>query len=73
MRVGIDLLSLISVLPTGMCYDWSAGDDRIAKWRKQNNKKGYFGAESYDDYLQPLVYEPGTDWRYSISIDWAGE
>jgi hypothetical protein len=55
-----------------MCYDWSASDDRISKWRKQHHKRVLFKAESYDDYLHPLIYEPGTDWTYSVSIDWAG-
>lgn len=25
-----------------------------------------------DRFLYPLVYEPGTNWMYSTSIDWAG-
>jgi methyl acetate hydrolase len=29
------------------------------------------GATIGDD-IQPLIYEPGTSFRYSIGIDWAG-
>lgn len=38
-----------------------------------NGKPSLFRAQGQtSDYIQPLVYEPGTSYCYSISIDWAG-
>lgn len=53
----------------GMCYDWSGGDD-MKKWCQQNGGGDY--STSKNSFNQPLIYEPGTEYRYSISIDWAG-
>lgn len=59
---------------SGMCYDWFAGDDRVTKWREQEGLGTLFtGGQEMRSYEQPLIFEPGTEWRYSIGIDWAGE
>lgn len=47
-------------------------DPRVAQWAKENNPKGLFEAEEPKEWLTPLLYEPGTSFIYSTSIDWAG-
>ncbi|KZP22694.1 beta-lactamase [Athelia psychrophila] len=55
----------------GMTYEFM--DPLLSTWRKTPE-----GSRAHDDafvgaYLMPLVYEPGTSWRYSMGIDWAGK
>ncbi|KAI5480308.1 hypothetical protein MNV49_001267 [Pseudohyphozyma bogoriensis] len=53
-------------------YDWNS--PHMARWRKEHNKGLGLGPNaSIADLNQPLNFEPGTQWRYSIGIDWAGE
>lgn len=40
-----------------------------ATGKKINDPRGYIK----DDLVEPLVYEPGDGWEYSIGIDWAGK
>jgi methyl acetate hydrolase len=45
----------------------------MRKWFKQNPKKDMFAKDAtVDDLVQPLDYEPGTNYTYSTSVDWAG-
>jgi methyl acetate hydrolase len=45
----------------------------MQKWLEQNPKKGHFESDaSMADYMQPLLFEPGTSYRYSTGLDWAG-
>ncbi len=57
-----------------MCYDWAAPAELdMARWRRLNNKAGMFDAHAtMDAYIQPLIYDPGSSYTYSIGIDWAG-
>ncbi|KZP25118.1 beta-lactamase/transpeptidase-like protein, partial [Athelia psychrophila] len=55
----------------GMTYEFM--DPLLSAWRKTPE-----GSRAHDDafmgaYLMPLVYEPGTSWRYGVGIDWAGK
>lgn len=47
---------------------------RVLRYRKhtQNYKMGT-GETVEEACIQPLIYEPGTSWLYSTSIDWAGK
>ncbi len=55
----------------GMCY--SLYCPPVERWRTLKGKPSIFGPHGkIDDYIQPLVYEPGTSYSYSISLDWAG-
>ena len=42
------------------------------KWRASQGQKPASGNTLIERYLCPLLYEPGTSWEYSCSIDWAG-
>ncbi|KAE9395562.1 beta-lactamase/transpeptidase-like protein [Gymnopus androsaceus JB14] len=44
------------------------------QWRKFNGQQApvHEGDRLTDRYGQPLTFEPGTQWMYSPSIDWAG-
>jgi methyl acetate hydrolase len=45
----------------------------MTKWYSQNPKRSMFDKEaSISDLIQPLCYEPGTSYLYSISLNWAG-
>ena len=59
---------------TGMGYTlWSADLLKVAQATQPN---GVFPELDYDDpatwVVQPLMFDPGTDWLYGISIDWIG-
>jgi methyl acetate hydrolase len=55
----------------GLSYDFSS--EKVGKWRAQNNKPSLLAVgATVDTYVQPLAFEPGTSFAYSIGIDWAG-
>ncbi|KAF4549646.1 Acyltransferase-like protein 2 [Elsinoe fawcettii] len=54
----------------GCCYD--AWHPTIPKVKKYNGKPAQGGATFEDRMTYPLLYEPGSSWTYSTSIDWAG-
>lgn len=64
--------STCDTLTTGLCYSWS-GPPELSKYIERFPRKGLFekGA-SIKDYVQPVIYEPGESYRYSIGLDWAG-
>jgi CubicO group peptidase (beta-lactamase class C family) len=54
----------------GFSYDtW---DDRIYHYRKVTDTPAV-GSGQLKALTTPLVFEPGSDWAYSIGIDWAGQ
>ena len=47
---------------------------RVQRYRKHTKKyKIATGGTVEEAFSQPLIYEPGTSWCYSPSIDWAGK
>ncbi|ETI27066.1 hypothetical protein G647_09748 [Cladophialophora carrionii CBS 160.54] len=57
---------------SGMGYDFLSPE--LAKWREWRGeavRPG--GGEITKQYFAPLLYEPGENWAYSVSIDWAGK
>ena len=47
---------------------------RLLRYRKQTqNYKLGVGETVEDCCTHPLIYEPGTSWLYSTSMDWAGK
>ncbi|PSK54322.1 hypothetical protein B9Z65_3441 [Elsinoe australis] len=54
----------------GCCYD--AWNPTIQKVKGYMGKPKQGGATMEERALYPLLYEPGTSWVYSTSIDWAG-
>ena len=56
----------------GLCY--LTISQHVQRYRKHTrNFKIATGATVEECCTQPLVYEPGTSWLYSTSIDWAGK
>ncbi|CAD6593349.1 MAG: hypothetical protein ASARMPRED_007426 [Alectoria sarmentosa] len=56
----------------GLCY--LIMSQRVQRYRKHTkNFKIATGATVEEFCTQPLIYEPGTSWLYSTSIDWAGK
>ncbi|KAE9395560.1 beta-lactamase [Gymnopus androsaceus JB14] len=57
---------------SGYCYD--SLSPLLMQWRKLNGQQApvHEGDRLTDRYGQPLTFEPGTQWMYSPSIDWAG-
>lgn len=47
-------------------------DPRVARWAKEHKPKSTFEAVEPKEWLTPLLFEPGTSFTYSTSIDWAG-
>ena len=45
----------------------------MTKYLERFPRKGLFekGA-SISDYIQPVIFEPGESYHYSIGLDWAG-
>jgi CubicO group peptidase (beta-lactamase class C family) len=55
---------------SGFSYDFANAD--LARYLKQTGSPG--AATGLKAGLaQPLMFEPGTKWEYSIGIDWAGQ
>jgi len=53
----------------GFSYDmWNAA---TLRWQKATGTPGS-GSGKRASLLQPLAFEPGTRWQYSIAIDWVG-
>lgn len=47
---------------------------RVQRYREHTkNFKMATGETVEESFTQPLIYEPGTSWLYSTSIDWAGK
>lgn len=58
-------------LTAGMTYSHS--EESLAKWSKLNPLPTLFSPLADINILcTPLMYQPGTSWRYSHSIDWVG-
>ena len=56
---------------SGMSYD--IFNPRLQKWRASQGQRLSSGKTVAEKYSCPLLYEPGTGWDYSPSIDWAGK
>jgi CubicO group peptidase (beta-lactamase class C family) len=58
----------------GWCYDEMS--PLLHKWRAVHNQPLQPDGNAYPDvpsrFLYPLITEPGTQWRYSPAVDWAG-
>ncbi|KAH7095782.1 beta-lactamase/transpeptidase-like protein [Paraphoma chrysanthemicola] len=52
-------------------YDWMS--PTIMKWRASRGEGPWSGPTVEDKSTVPLLYEPGTSWRYSHGTDWAGK
>jgi methyl acetate hydrolase len=56
---------------TGLSYPWNSPS--LTRWRQEHSKPELLsGGVDIDAFVQPLDYEPGTRWRYSTGLDWAG-
>ena len=56
---------------SGFCYDPIS--DLLVKWREiHHTPLQPEGPKLTNRFLYPLVFEPGDEWIYSPSIDWAG-
>ena len=55
---------------SGMGYDLF--DPMLMKWRASQGQELGQGKTIQERYSYPLLFEPGTDWRYSPALDWAG-
>ncbi|KAK8858905.1 hypothetical protein IAR55_003136 [Kwoniella newhampshirensis] len=66
----INLMMLLSHV-SGMAYGFNSPD--IVRWNKEHGTPGMVSADaSVESFRQPLIFEPGTKWNYSIGLDWAG-
>jgi hypothetical protein len=46
----------------------------LTKWYEDNPRQPLLGSDTtISNFATPLIYDPGTQWRYSTSIDWAGK
>lgn len=52
-------------------YDWF--NPLLAKWRASRGELPWTGPTVEDKSTIPLVFEPGTSFRYSVGSDWAGQ
>lgn len=63
-------LRLLLTHSSGIAYDLFSPP--MMKWRKYNGQRIAPGTTIMERYLNPLNYEPGTNWEYSPGIDFAG-
>jgi len=64
-------LRMLLTHSSGMSYD--IFDPALQKYRAAMGQKVAPGTTIAERYDCPLVYEPGTAWGYSPSVDWAGK
>ncbi|KAL1602387.1 hypothetical protein SLS60_005803 [Paraconiothyrium brasiliense] len=69
-RTPITLRHLLSHT-SGYEYDWF--NPLLAKWRASRNELPWTGPTVEDKSTLPLLFEPGTSFRYSGGPDWAGK
>ena len=62
-------LKLLLSHTAGLAYEFTSS--ALTRWVKDNNHPAIFDA-GVEAFLLPLTYEPGTRFRYSIGVDWAG-
>lgn len=56
---------------SGLPYDF--GDPTVNKWRESHGENLFDKPVSVPEkYDLPLLFEPGSGWRYGCGIDWAG-
>ncbi|PVI02399.1 beta-lactamase/transpeptidase-like protein [Periconia macrospinosa] len=56
---------------SGYEYDWFS--PLLAKWRQSRGELPWTGPTVEDKSTLPLLFEPGTSFRYSGGYDWAGK
>jgi CubicO group peptidase (beta-lactamase class C family) len=56
---------------SGFEYDWFS--PLLAKWRASRGEQPWTGPTVEDKSTLPLLFEPGTSFRYSGGFDWAGK
>ena len=72
LRQGLTKASHLLTHSAGLCYQPMS--QRVQRYRRHTkNFKIGTGATVEEACTQPLIYEPGTDWCYSTSMDWAGK
>ncbi|KAK4703820.1 hypothetical protein P7C70_g2387, partial [Phenoliferia sp. Uapishka_3] len=55
----------------GLAYDFNS--PLMLRWKTEHHTPTQFSADTtIESIIHPLLYEPGTKWHYSDSIDWAG-
>jgi CubicO group peptidase (beta-lactamase class C family) len=56
---------------SGLSYFFNTPE--ITRWEKHVGRRTEsLWSGTVEGFVQPLIFEPGTQWRYSIGIDWAG-
>ena len=71
-RLGLIEDSHLLTHSAGLCY--LPFSRRVQRYRKHTaNFKIATGATVEEACTHPLIYEPGTSWLYSTSLDWAGK
>ncbi|BEI86676.1 hypothetical protein CcaverHIS002_0700220 [Cutaneotrichosporon cavernicola] len=55
---------------SGLAYTFSSS--LLAEWHQQNQPPLHHGEQTTKGFEEPLVFQPGERWLYSIGIDWAG-
>ncbi len=66
-------------MTSGMSYGFNPGQDKVdafyqREWEREDIRFEHMSTEKYIDFLarMPLAFQPGTDFRYSWSIDVLG-
>lgn len=53
-------------------YSYHMWDEACSRWLEATGSAS-IASQKKDALLQPLMFDPGTEWRYGIGIDWAGQ
>jgi hypothetical protein len=51
-------------------HEYDFMNPMIAKWRASRGETPWIGPTVEEKSTVPLVYEPGTSWRYGHGSDW---
>ncbi|CAK9785896.1 beta-lactamase/transpeptidase-like protein [Cutaneotrichosporon oleaginosum] len=55
---------------SGLAYSFTS--PLLAAWHAQNSPPPHYGEKTTKGFEEPMVFQPGERWLYSIGIDWAG-
>ncbi|MFT4872790.1 serine hydrolase domain-containing protein [Congregibacter sp.] len=53
-------------------YSYHMWDEACSRWLEATGSPN-ISSQQRAALLQPLMFDPGTQWRYGIGIDWAGQ
>ncbi|KKZ64482.1 beta-lactamase [[Emmonsia] crescens] len=72
VRKAAKKLTLRTLLTHSSGFAYHLTRDKLQKWNAYHGRDTTKMDGSYEQYRQPLLFEPGENWAYGPGVDWAG-